>query len=163
MNIQLKNIKIFNGMSQETTSFTATLYVNNVKIAYVSNGGTGGSTNVIAINYELRNEVEAANAYCKKLPPVKTPYGSMNMNLELFIDNLIEEEMCRKEDAKTKKLYLNSVVYGNPKTKIYARGFKNRTIVELKQTEQGRIALNNLINDIKSKLNSDQVILNDNL
>ena len=42
MKFELKNLRIVKALSEETTCFTATLWVNGRKVAQVSNRGTGG-------------------------------------------------------------------------------------------------------------------------
>ena len=44
MQIELKNIKFFEAMSEETNAFVADVYVNKVKVAYAKNDGHGGCT-----------------------------------------------------------------------------------------------------------------------
>jgi hypothetical protein len=48
MNIQLKNVKIYAGLSQETVAFSASLYVDGKKVGEARNAGHGGSNDVDA-------------------------------------------------------------------------------------------------------------------
>ena len=41
MKIQLKSLKVFEEMSEETTAFVADVFVNNKKVAYAKNDGIG--------------------------------------------------------------------------------------------------------------------------
>lgn len=47
--IELKNIKFYPEMSEETYCYTATLYADGRKVATVENRGTGGSDRVLPI------------------------------------------------------------------------------------------------------------------
>ncbi|PYF74634.1 hypothetical protein [Pedobacter nutrimenti] len=44
MKIELKNIKYFDALSEETTLFNANLYIDGKKAGIVKNDGRGGST-----------------------------------------------------------------------------------------------------------------------
>ena len=48
MNIELKNVKIYAGLSQETVAFSASLYVDGKKVGEARNAGHGGSNDVDA-------------------------------------------------------------------------------------------------------------------
>ena len=44
MEIELKNVKHFPSLSQETEAFTASLYINGQHAGFAKNAGHGGST-----------------------------------------------------------------------------------------------------------------------
>lgn len=98
MNIQLKNIKVAKHLSQETTAFSADVYINNVKAAYCKNDGHGGATFYWPHALEYRALITEAEQYCKTLPDIQTDFKdpgdntktfAIKMNLENFIDNLL--------------------------------------------------------------------------
>ena len=64
--IQLKNVKVAWNMSEETTAFTATLYIDGAKVAYVKNEGTGGDNHPRFMDRNLEKEF---HEFCKSLPP----------------------------------------------------------------------------------------------
>jgi len=64
--IQLKNVKIAWNMSEETTAFTATLYINGKKAAHVKNDGRGGDNWPSFADRDLRDRFYE---FCKSLPP----------------------------------------------------------------------------------------------
>ena len=64
--IQLKNVKIAWNMSEETTAFTATLYIDGAAAAYVKNEGTGGDNHPRFMDRNLEKEF---HEFCKSLPP----------------------------------------------------------------------------------------------
>jgi hypothetical protein len=68
--VQLKNVKVSHHMSEETTAFTATLYINGKRAAYVKNTGQGGDNWPRFID---RNVETAFHAMCKALPPQQLP------------------------------------------------------------------------------------------
>jgi len=106
MKIELKNLKIFLPGSKETINFVADLYVNSVKTASVYNEGFGGNTNYMA--YNGADEMLAkAEQYCKALPAeICKDFGEpfeIKMNLEHFIDRIVDKEVEKLETKKAEK------------------------------------------------------------
>lgn len=117
MKIELKSVKIFLAMSEETTAFVADVFVNGVKAAYAKNEGRGGGSYYHA--YEGKRELVAqAEKYCLTLPEID--YGSFKiaMDLENFIDKAIEDELIAKDkkalEKKLAKKMTTCLLYGNP-------------------------------------------------
>ena len=105
--IQLMNVKVAHHMSEETTAFTATLYINGKKAAYVKNWGTGGDTYPRFMDRELEMEFYE---FCKSLPDQDFGNGeTYPMDVDGFLDNLLSEwlenddwkKICRKGIAYT--------------------------------------------------------------
>ena len=108
--IQLKNVKIAWHMSEETTAFTASLYINGKKAADVKNEGRGGDNHPRFMDRELEKEF---HEFCKSLPPhylyddddpTKVWGGPFPMTYDGFIGDLLTEwienddwkKACRK-------------------------------------------------------------------
>ena len=100
--IQLKNVKIAWNMSEETTAFTATLYINGKKAAYVKNEGTGGDNHPRFMDRELEKEF---HEFCRTLP---YPGESFNMTYDSFISILLSEWI---ENDDWKKACRKGIVY----------------------------------------------------
>ena len=116
MEIELKNIKIAQHLSEETTAFTGDLFVNSKKIAFVKNGGTGGNTGYQLYDINDRDLLRQAEDHCRNLPPVAYPNpGSSGealqipMSLEHYIDKLLDAYRQRKDIEKHQR---NSVLVG---------------------------------------------------
>ena len=119
MEITLKKLKIAEHMSDETTPFTADIYVNGIEAGYAKNDGCGGST--YYHTYEgKRDLITSAERFCLTLPEKKYPadFGmkafSVPMNLEVFIDNLVETELIRKANKKIEKKMETCIMWGSP-------------------------------------------------
>ena len=101
--IQLKNVKIAWNMSEETTAFTATLYIDGAKAAYVKNEGTGGDNHPRFMDRELEKEF---HEFCKSLPPEylddddDEPYP---MTYDSFIGQLLTEWISNDDWKKACK------------------------------------------------------------
>ena len=108
--IQLKNVKIAWHMSEGTTAFTATLYIDGKKAAYVKTEGRGGDNHPRFMDRELEKEF---HEFCKNLPehylyddddPTKVIDGPFPMTYDSFIGDLLAEwisnddwkKACRK-------------------------------------------------------------------
>ena len=162
MNIQLKNIKFFEAMSEETNAFVADVYVNKVKVAYAKNDGHGGSTFYHA--YEGKQELlKQAEQFCLGLPSV----FNFPMDLEFKIDLLLEDWLKAKDEAKmAKKLQkdmLTSLCIKTPNgyTQLtWKSGSRNITIAELVSVPNGREVLKNAIAKAKAE---GKEVLNTNI
>jgi len=58
MKLALKNIKIAKHLSEETTAFTASLYVDGKRVGDVRNGGTGGCNMYSLRPFSLEGELD---------------------------------------------------------------------------------------------------------
>jgi hypothetical protein len=166
MQIELKNIKFSEALSEETNAFVADVYVNKVKVAYAKNDGHGGCTFYHA--YLGKGEVvKQAEDFCKALPPLK--YGGMElpMSLEMKIDNLLSDWLKAKDQAKfDKKLQkdmLTSLCIKTPNgyTQLtWKSGSRNITIAELVSVPNGREVLKKTIAQAKAE---GKEVLNTNI
>lgn len=122
MKIELKGIHYSKQLSRETAAFSANLYVNGYKAGTASNQGHGGNTNYTPFNEKGRALIREAETYCKNLPPEKYTIGEeehqFNMDLELYIDNLLNDYLKNKDlqqfRKKLEKYAGNHIVIGVP-------------------------------------------------
>lgn len=166
MKLELKNIKLNMGFSEETICFKADLYVNGKKVAYASNDGRGGCTHYNVYSAELRPLLKQAEDYCKSLPSTLSTYGEKTFEikscLELWIDEIVYKLSNKKDDEKFEKKkqknMLTHICYGTDK------GYKmvgwKLTIAEMVAHPQGRVILFTKLNDLK---NAGETILNTNI
>lgn len=164
MNIQIKNIKTYNALSEETTCFTADVFVGGKKIAYAKNDGHGGCTYYNVYKREDRPTLEAAEEFVKTLPST-TYNGSfgelvIESTLETIIDNAITAFEKKKENKRMEKDMETSILIGVPNGFSYrAFGFQYK----LKLKSVSPESLQKLINHAKSKMREGEIILNTNL
>lgn len=161
MKIELKNIKINLTFSDETTMFMADVYVNGKKTAYANNDGRGGCTFYNSYHAPNNDEdLRQAEAFCKALPPIRSEELNFeyDMNLEHFIDNLIEDELEKKEKKKLEKKMLDTIMWGKPNGHSYTQvKFK----VTLAKVPTAR--LQEIVDKYKKEFKSGDVFLNTNL
>ena len=99
MKLELKNVKFYESMSEETNCFQADLFINGKKIACVKNSG--------------QQILRDAEAYCKGLPKVKYGENEYAVTLETVIDDLFEAWLKVKADKKLLKDMEKGLMYGN--------------------------------------------------
>lgn len=166
MKIEVKNIKWFRQMSEETNAFTADVYINGKKAAYAKNDGCGGNTYYHA--YPNCNElVGQAEGYCKDLPHVKYEYGGRDhefeQSLESVIDDAVEAFIQAKErksfNVKLQKAMQKGIVYGTTDS-FTVVSWKGHTIASIMQRPQGKMTLQLKVKELKNK---GENILNTNL
>ena len=170
MQIELKNVKIAEHLSEETTAFTADLYVNSRKIAFVKNEGQGGSTHYQLYKKEDTPILRQAEEYCKSLPPAiydDTPTKgqtlTLPMDLENFIDAMLNVHLMEKFKKKMEKHQEDSILYGIAGTQYYRLKFL-KPIAEILKLPNGiEVLRKNIQEKILPKLKEGESILNTNL
>lgn len=105
MKIELKNIKVAEALSEETTAFTADLYINGIKVGCCKNQGHGGPT--MYYPYDSSDSwrlIKEAEVFCEKLPDMPVAFGdtitNIKMNLENKIDDLLDQFLNNKEKQR---------------------------------------------------------------
>jgi len=168
MKIELKNLKINQAFSEETTCFMADVFVNGKKVAHARNDGRGGCTDYYP--YEGQRELlNLAEDFCKRLPKEKVDFGGtiheFAQSLESVIDNLLFEKEKEKEQKKIEKLCENNIVWGKPNGMSYKMlSFKGKIkFADVKKTIQGQKALERLVDRVKGELKEGEEIFNKNL
>lgn len=171
MKIELKKIAVYERMSEETTAFNAEIYADGINIGYAKNDGQGGCTFYHA--HQGKQDLMAkAEAYAKTLPPIQYELGEgrkgeIAMNLEHLIDELVEQYLQTKENAKfakkREKAYLTNIVFGKPNGTSYKSIGWKITIAEICNMKGGEDKIKEVIAKVKKDLKEGEKILNTNL
>jgi hypothetical protein len=102
MKIELKSFKPAHSLSEETLAFTATMYCDGKKAAYMKNRGYGEP---IQIDWEDSALEKKFSEHVKSQDPYQTEYGgvleSHVMTEDLFLSMLVDDK--DKEDWLKKK------------------------------------------------------------
>jgi hypothetical protein len=166
MKIELKNVKISESLSEETTAFTADIFVNGKKAGYARNDGRGGCTEYHSFP-ETRELFDKAEKFALTLPKKVEEFNGkiyeFNSNLELIIDNIIENVLKEKDKKKLEKACLKGIFKGNTfdySGVSYKLPLKD--IVRIHK-EKGVAHLQGAYNKMKSELKQGEKILNTNL
>ena len=163
MKIEIRNTRINLSVSQETINFSAYLFVDGIKVAICENGGYGGSTLISSFDEKTQRYVNEAEEYCKTLPSVKAFGTDLPMNLEFFVDLLVEKEVKEKERKSFEKKIMNatfkSVVYGVKGSGSFRMaGYPGKPLHELSPE-----LLKSLVDGVKKKLKPGETIFNTNI
>jgi hypothetical protein len=170
MKIELKQIKYYQRLSEETNCFTAYVYVDGIKCASAENRGVGGNTDVWPLDIKYKEIVKNAEEFCKTLPPYVFSDGdTMPYTLESLVDELLEkhlnEKHKEKQAKKMEKLFNDAIVIGNDKEYI---SFKLKNPLSF-YLENGKIlifqlTIKNLINEKLKKYEAQNYrLLNTNI
>lgn len=169
MKIELKNIRISELASEETTFFKADLFLDGKKVGYANNDGQGGCTNYNRypnIDYSV---IQSMEDYCKTLPPIvytKEEHGmafTIDMNLEHYIDNIIFDSQNKKAEKKLAKDFNKGVCYGKTfhyTIQCFEKDKKSITIEELLKDDKGG---QSILNTCARLIREGKTILNTNL
>lgn len=132
MKLELKKVKHYPSMSEETDCFVAELYADGKRIGHCKNIGQGGETHV---NWDMQNRDKflEAEAYCKALPPAFVGKNTTIPNsLSNVADVLFMEWMKKKEDKVLEKDCEKGICYqenvGHFSYKIMQWKLGNKTI-----------------------------------
>lgn len=98
MKVELKNVKIAEFLSEETTAFTATLYIDGKRTGMVRNDGRGGNNHVTPWAGVGWEPIRAFQSWAATLPPlVIDDLGELPMNDDLYISELLSKHQEEKE------------------------------------------------------------------
>lgn len=102
MKVELKCVKYYPSMSEETNCFQAAIYIDGKKAGYAENRGTGGNT---WLRFDDREVEKRFEEYAKALPAKTYSYPghpdlTLEMNGEVLVDDLLSEYLDRKEAAR---------------------------------------------------------------
>lgn len=106
MNITLKSLKIAKFLSQETTAFSATIYIDGRKAGTADNDGNGGPNRYHfdafdgKKGYEIEQELQA---WAATLPKMQVYDTELSMDLDLVIDGIIQKMEYDKQVARSCK------------------------------------------------------------
>lgn len=166
MKLELKTIKFYEKMSEETNCFQAKLYINGKYCADVKNDGKGGCTDIRVVYSENQDKFMAnkkavadAEAYCKTLPKEKIGSIEFQPDLESIVDGLFEEFLKAKGDMKFNKHMEQGILYGS-KEAYQMIFWKNITLSGMLQNPTGLLRIKQIVKDLKAK---GETILNTNL
>jgi len=107
MEITLKTVQVYDGMSEETVCFSASVYIDGKRVATASNRGYGGPNHY---DWIVKDAEKQLADYAASLPPLESEYfqGELPINTDLLIDQLLskhEENKKLKGWCKKETLY----------------------------------------------------------
>lgn len=167
MKIELKSLRIYDRMSEETIAFTADVYVNGKKVAYAKNDGQGGSTYYHRYPNADRALLGAAEGYCKGLPPEVSEYNGKTYEMEQSLESVIDawvyrvdaENQKAKFQKRLEKNMVKGLCVGTPDS-YEVIWWKGVTIPQMMASANGRAVLRAKILELQTQKKN---ILNTNI
>jgi hypothetical protein len=161
MKLNLKAIKFYESMSEETNCFQGKLYINNKYVADVKNTGQGGNTDVYPIDKLSGMIIQNTNEWLASQPKKKADMYDFeyHRNIESEVDDLFADWLQVKMDKKFEKEMDKGIMYG---TKYHYKMtyWKNISITAMLNNPTGKARLIQVVKDLKAK---GETILNTNL
>lgn len=148
MKIKLKNIRHNAAMSEETHCFSASLYVDGVKIGTIGNRGHGGCDEF----HGDRDAYARADTWCRaNLPKWGTEYDEKwrDTDLEMHICDLVNRHLIRQDMKRMMRTKILFVENGNLMQVSYkgTRKIDQRHIDNFRQRHPGVVPLNDMPED----------------
>ena len=123
MKLELKNIKCFGAMSEETNCYTATVYVDGKASVAVSNRGHGGPDEQRMIGKD--HNLDIIDAWCRaNLPKRTNPFNDQEYecDLEMWCGDEVDKFLALREMRRRMKAKAVFVDGG----KLYTYGYRGR-------------------------------------
>lgn len=150
MELKLKNVKFSEKLSEETSAFSADLFIGTKKIAYVSNQGKGGYTNYNAYD-GCKDLLKTAEEYANSLP---------DSNLENIINDMFNEWLDAKERKRILSNEKKGIIYSDKTGLVSLISWKGQTIDSLLKIPKNKEMIKN---KVKSLEKQGFIVLNNNL
>jgi hypothetical protein len=155
MKLELKNIKFYESMSEETNCFQADLFINGKKIAEARNSGYGGPTDYHVLDFKNQQILRDAEQFCLSLPKEKID-GMMSdfefqPTLESRIDDLFEAWLKVKAENKMLKHMEKGLLYGKNINMSYTICTWNVSLKAMLMTANGREVIKQKIIKVKEE------------
>lgn len=102
MKVELKKVKYYESMSEETSCFEADIWVNDKKLAFVCNQGQGGSNEYHPINGYSDPAWKEFEGWCKAQPH-KYDFDYTDQVIDGLFMEWIEKDNKRRAKAQAKR------------------------------------------------------------
>jgi hypothetical protein len=156
MKIELKNVKFYESLSEETNCFTADIFFEGKKLGYCKNEGNGGNTDYNLYDYNKIDILKKIEKHFLSLPKKVIKYNDttfeIESNFENHIDELFENWLKVREQKKISKGFSKGICYsknGNIYIIEYKSNGKNVPIEYVMKSEQGKATIKNKVNELK--------------
>jgi hypothetical protein len=142
MNVELRKVKYNEKMSDETSCFSAEVWMDGKKLADVSNRGCGGGNDYYSGHV---SEWDKFVKWCNSQPPVVSYGMTLPMNADLYIGDLFDawlvKDDVRRQQAQLKRWCRTKTVYrlkgDDPGTwRIFSRAY-DAVVKEFLQKKHG--------------------------
>ncbi|MFI3294087.1 MAG: hypothetical protein SNI70_11305 [Rikenellaceae bacterium] len=158
-NLELKQFKHVESLSEETECFSAELYVNGVKFASCRNRGQGGPTDIDPYPEHRGLEGEIIE-YLKTQPKHKYGEYELDLDLELVIGLMVAEFVNAKIKRKLTNQCKKALLFETPNGVIYSVKWRNADIAKLRSSRSG---VESMVAIIERETAKEAKLLNQNV
>lgn len=165
MKVELKSLKYYPSMSEETNCFEAILVIDGKTVGTAKNRGTGGQTE-LWFDAPHREVEKALAEYCKTLPDRVAdfdPTFTYKVTPDGLIDDLVTEALVAKEKARhakaAEKQRLKNVAAGIPLTLEVERDDGYITWIGLRNEGEIEKALEYVARKHRTKVKSHHLLV----
>lgn len=148
MEITLKGIKHYKGMSRETESFYADIFINSIKRGYAHNEGSGGPTHISWNKIADKPFMEEAEKYAKTLPSEMFQGIELKSDLEGVVNRLLDDYLFEKD---LKKDMNKGILYDATADGYGIIAWKGLTIPKLLASPKGVEAIKEAVAKLKAE------------
>lgn len=171
--IELRAFKYFPSLSEETIAFTASIFINGKYAGEAKNQGHGGPTDYRADYGDPKKiaAVKLAEEWCRQQPDIE--FGKegdtfkVKMNLELYIDQLVDEKVKEIEHKKLERQAANkmkrAILFGIDIYHSYKYVQFSSNIEWMVSRPAGINSIKKVIAEFKSNAKPGEQILNTNI
>lgn len=168
MNIELKKIEISERLSEETTAFYADLYINGKKVGYASNRGHGEPIDYGTYDSKDADLIKKAEEWCKMLPPIVVDPEdknsiAINMDLEIYIDQLVEAHRRKLFQKKMERYFKQHIVISDNPDKSFKSIKFSHPIENMLKNAKGLTVLVSFLAKEKNNLSDGEKFQNTNI
>jgi hypothetical protein len=159
MKVTLKKIKVSESLSEETTAFTADVYIDGILVGHAKNDGQGGCTFIHSRGLEGRFKLDTADRYFASMPPQKHVLSNgetieLPVSVDSIVDDLIDkyqqEKYTKKVKARLRKDMLQGLAFGTEEAYTLVR-WGQLTIADLLKTPTGRVTIYKKVVEMQDK------------
>jgi hypothetical protein len=164
--IELKKVKTFRG--HDGVGLDCDLYVDGKKIAHVFDDARGGEVEYEAYgpgpDFQANRKIlQDLETYAKTLPEIKLPAnlggGSLPMDLDSLINDILKDMEYQKFEKKLKKKFPTHILIGVPKTGQYREFSYGKPTWALSKIPKDKLQAD--VDKIKAQLKPKEKFIND--
>ncbi|MET6999387.1 hypothetical protein [Chitinophaga defluvii] len=169
MEIELRNIHIFDQASEESLAFFASLYIDGRNVGAAFNNGMGGNTLYHPDHPDDMQLLKEVDDYCRTFPSWQLDDKlSVPMNLRVFIEMKVAEyankEELKRFQREMELSMFDHIVFGVPGASEFRSYPTIAPVAEMLSLETGQQSLSNEIKHVVVQfLKPGEQILNTNI
>lgn len=141
MKITLKNVEYSERLSEETSAFSATVYVDGVAAFGVTNHGTGGDDEHFPLKgqtyQQMRAELAKVEAYAKTLPPTQFHGTALDQDAGSLISDALSDHLTMQDYKKLLRTRVVAVIPSRERLAVFKVKYSAAVAATLRTPKYG--------------------------